>query len=314
MDLDRLRDDVWALRRDPDDRVLGGVCSAVATRCGVDVLLVRLAAVLLGLGAGVGVVAYAWAWLVLPRRGSEHLLLSRWVPQASTWDRATHERVGTVAALVAAALLALVLPWSLGPATVVVALVVLGRRLPEHPSHPALAPQVPARRRPLSAARRRRALVAARPVRRRRHRHVLGWCTTAAGVALVAGSMVPRPLGATGLKADLLLASPADVAGAPTRVTGSRITYDLSALRPTGVQRVALEPSASNVTVVVPAGVPVRVEYHLVGSVLDVEAGDDQAHLVGFARGAWPDGPPGPGPALVLTVDARASAILVRHA
>ncbi len=127
MDDDLQRLDMWHLRRDRDDRVLGGVCSAVAGRLGIDVLLVRVATGLLGLGGGVGFVLYAWAWLVLPQAGSRTSLLERWFPESSLWSRPTQIKVGAGAALLCAIVLGLVLPWSLGPTFVLVALVLIGR-------------------------------------------------------------------------------------------------------------------------------------------------------------------------------------------
>jgi phage shock protein PspC (stress-responsive transcriptional regulator) len=54
------------LRR-PPDRVLGGVCAAVADRLGLDVALVRLAAVvLLLLSGGTAVIAYLIGWVLIP--------------------------------------------------------------------------------------------------------------------------------------------------------------------------------------------------------------------------------------------------------
>lgn len=50
--------------RDPDDRVVGGVCAGLAARLGVDALLLRLATVVLALAGGVGVLLYLVAWLL----------------------------------------------------------------------------------------------------------------------------------------------------------------------------------------------------------------------------------------------------------
>jgi phage shock protein PspC (stress-responsive transcriptional regulator) len=62
---DRLLQDIRALRRSRDDRVLAGVCGGVARQLGIDPLLVRVVtAVLMFFGAGV--VLYALGWLLLP--------------------------------------------------------------------------------------------------------------------------------------------------------------------------------------------------------------------------------------------------------
>lgn len=59
---------VRPLRRSVSDRVLGGVCAGLAERLGVDPVLVRLAAVAVGiLSGGFALVTYLVAWvLILP--------------------------------------------------------------------------------------------------------------------------------------------------------------------------------------------------------------------------------------------------------
>jgi signal transduction histidine kinase len=54
------------LRRDPSGGWLGGVCSGIALRYGVDSALVRLAFVAAAAAGGVGFVLYTLAWLVVP--------------------------------------------------------------------------------------------------------------------------------------------------------------------------------------------------------------------------------------------------------
>jgi signal transduction histidine kinase len=54
------------LRRDPSGGWLGGVCSGIALRYGVDSALVRLAFVAAAAAGGVGFALYALAWLVVP--------------------------------------------------------------------------------------------------------------------------------------------------------------------------------------------------------------------------------------------------------
>ncbi len=51
--------------RSADDRVLGGVCGGLATTLGVDAVLLRVAAVVLG-ATGPGVPLYVLAWILLP--------------------------------------------------------------------------------------------------------------------------------------------------------------------------------------------------------------------------------------------------------
>ncbi len=65
---DRLR--AVDVKRDTDSKWIGGVCSGVAARIGVDPVVVRLVAVLLLFVGGLGFAAYLVAWLLLPdRRG-----------------------------------------------------------------------------------------------------------------------------------------------------------------------------------------------------------------------------------------------------
>ena len=55
-----------ALRRDPADGWLGGVCSGIALRLGIDRALIRLAFVAAAAAGGIGVALYALGWLVIP--------------------------------------------------------------------------------------------------------------------------------------------------------------------------------------------------------------------------------------------------------
>ena len=66
-----------ALRRTPDNRVLGGVCGAVARATDVDATWVRIGAVLLALASGVMVLVYAVAWLVIPMEGQDSSVATR---------------------------------------------------------------------------------------------------------------------------------------------------------------------------------------------------------------------------------------------
>jgi len=54
------------LYRNPNDKMLGGVCSGIANYFDVDPVLVRLILVVLLLGAGIGLLAYIIAWIVIP--------------------------------------------------------------------------------------------------------------------------------------------------------------------------------------------------------------------------------------------------------
>jgi signal transduction histidine kinase len=55
-----------SLRRDPQGRVLGGVCAGLARQLDVDPLLVRVAFIAASLAGGLGFVLYALAWLAIP--------------------------------------------------------------------------------------------------------------------------------------------------------------------------------------------------------------------------------------------------------
>lgn len=54
------------LYRNPNDKVLGGVCSGIANYFDIDPVIVRLIMVVLFLGAGIGLLAYIIAWIVIP--------------------------------------------------------------------------------------------------------------------------------------------------------------------------------------------------------------------------------------------------------
>jgi phage shock protein PspC (stress-responsive transcriptional regulator) len=54
------------VRRRTDDKWIGGVCSGLADRLGIDPVIVRAAVVLLSILGGVGVTVYLVAWALLP--------------------------------------------------------------------------------------------------------------------------------------------------------------------------------------------------------------------------------------------------------
>lgn len=66
------------LFRNPNDKMLGGVCSGVANYFDIDPVIVRLvfAALVLGLGVGVLVYIIAWAVIPLPRTPEEMAQMS----------------------------------------------------------------------------------------------------------------------------------------------------------------------------------------------------------------------------------------------
>jgi phage shock protein PspC (stress-responsive transcriptional regulator) len=54
------------LYRNPNDKMLGGVCSGIANYFDIDPVIIRLIMVVLFLGAGIGLLAYIIAWIVIP--------------------------------------------------------------------------------------------------------------------------------------------------------------------------------------------------------------------------------------------------------
>ena len=54
------------LYRNPNDKLIGGVCSGVANYFDIDPVLVRLVFAILFLTAGIGVIAYILAWIIIP--------------------------------------------------------------------------------------------------------------------------------------------------------------------------------------------------------------------------------------------------------
>jgi phage shock protein PspC (stress-responsive transcriptional regulator) len=59
------------LQRPIEGRLVAGVCAALAARFQVDVMLLRLAMLLLGLASGVGLLLYLVGWLVMPQDGDD---------------------------------------------------------------------------------------------------------------------------------------------------------------------------------------------------------------------------------------------------
>src|SRR6185295_9075810 len=83
------------LRRDPQHRMLGGVCAGLARHLGVDPIIVRIAFVAAAMAGGVGVAIYLLAWVVLPAGEA---------PAGPVWLRTSR---GTIEIVVGIAFLAL---------------------------------------------------------------------------------------------------------------------------------------------------------------------------------------------------------------
>jgi signal transduction histidine kinase len=65
------------VRRSQDTRVVGGVCGGLSKATGFDVMLVRIAFVLLFVLTGVGLLIYAVGWLIIPLEGEDTNIFSR---------------------------------------------------------------------------------------------------------------------------------------------------------------------------------------------------------------------------------------------
>lgn len=54
------------LYRNPNDKILGGVCSGLANYFDIDPVIVRLVFAIMFLTAGIGLLAYILAWIIIP--------------------------------------------------------------------------------------------------------------------------------------------------------------------------------------------------------------------------------------------------------
>lgn len=82
---------VRSFQREPDAAVLSGLCGGIAARSGVDVLLVRALAVLLGISAGFGVILYAGLSMMSPAKGTDDAPLDKYWPE---WRRFSDKTLG----------------------------------------------------------------------------------------------------------------------------------------------------------------------------------------------------------------------------
>jgi phage shock protein PspC (stress-responsive transcriptional regulator) len=67
------------LYRDPDDRMFGGVCAAVARYTDTDPVIWRIVAVVLAVFGGTGVALYLVGWLLIPKLGADGSIAESWV-------------------------------------------------------------------------------------------------------------------------------------------------------------------------------------------------------------------------------------------
>lgn len=77
------------LRRDPDDRVIAGVCAALGRELGIDPIILRVAAIGTALAGGSGIALYLIGWLLIPPLGEAQ----RAATSGSTRDDARPWRV-----------------------------------------------------------------------------------------------------------------------------------------------------------------------------------------------------------------------------
>ena len=73
------------VRRDPQHRVLAGVCGGLARRWGVDANLLRIALVVLCFSSGLGLILYGIGVALIPREGSSEPPVRRALPFTRTW-------------------------------------------------------------------------------------------------------------------------------------------------------------------------------------------------------------------------------------
>lgn len=126
------------LRRPRDTGVTSGLCRALADRFGIDPLVVRIAAIVLTFAAGLGLVLYAWGTLLTPRVGGT-APIQAFVPAFARWPRTTQLVVIAVSSLAVIILLSSTTGLSIGPAVLLVVLLLVSRRK-ARPAAPRWAP------------------------------------------------------------------------------------------------------------------------------------------------------------------------------
>lgn len=73
------------LYRPVHDRMLAGVASGMARYFGIDVLLVRIALVVLVFFGGIGLALYLASWLLIPEEGSDQSILAEFTKSMQGW-------------------------------------------------------------------------------------------------------------------------------------------------------------------------------------------------------------------------------------
>lgn len=114
--------DLSTLRRSPRPAGLaGGLCAGVASHWGVDPLIVRIMAVVLGLSAGVGVALYLIGWALVPALGSDERPIHRFAPFTRNWSTTAMTIAAVVFGVLIVSLASSIAPMGFGTALIVAA-------------------------------------------------------------------------------------------------------------------------------------------------------------------------------------------------
>ncbi len=73
------------LYRPARDRMVAGVASGIARYLGVDVMLVRIALVVLCFVGGIGVPFYLASWLLIPEEGADQSIAADFIRSMQGW-------------------------------------------------------------------------------------------------------------------------------------------------------------------------------------------------------------------------------------
>ena len=73
------------LYRPVQDRMLAGVASGMARYFGIDVLLVRIAIVVLVFVGGIGLALYLAGWVLIPEEGTDQSILAEFTKSMQGW-------------------------------------------------------------------------------------------------------------------------------------------------------------------------------------------------------------------------------------
>jgi phage shock protein PspC (stress-responsive transcriptional regulator) len=99
-----LGQELRALRRSRNDRIIAGVCGGVARRLNLDPVLVRVVFAVATLITGVGVVVYVLGWLLMPEEDTDSSLIERALGRRRSRGRGTALVLSVLLILVAAAM------------------------------------------------------------------------------------------------------------------------------------------------------------------------------------------------------------------